>query len=459
MSKEERKEPVVTEKTPPKGKIGVVKFWTWNLRTVAIGVYSVLISYITFYCTNVLGLNAAVIGTLFMASKLIDGFTDVLAGYIVDKTNTKIGRGRPYELALIGMGICTILLFSVPTGMKNVVQYVWIVIAYVFSQSIFYTLLNAGQTPYMVRVFNDQDAYVKISSFGGMITVVGTIICGAVLPSVVENAGTDAGAWSKMIAMLIIPCVIVGLLRFVFVPELYDVDTNTEKTNFRAVFDLLKSNRYVLIITVVQIVMNTAVGLAVSTYYYTYIVGNLSIMGVISLFSIVSMATMALYPMLMKKISLKKMIQIGWGISVVGYLINFIAKDNIILLSAATILTGIGTLPMMMMTNLLIIECADYNEWEMRPRMEGTLTSISGLAGKVGSALGTFLLGIMMTASGFDGALEVQSASANLMIRVIFGIIPAVLYFILIILINAYDLEDKIEGIRAENEERRTKAD
>lgn len=57
------------------------------------------------------------------------------------------------------------------------------------------------------------------------------------------------------------------------------------------------------------------------------------------------------------------------------------------LLATGNILMGMGTLPISMMGPLLIIECADYNEWCGRPRMEGTLGSINGFANKIGSAI------------------------------------------------------------------------
>ena len=46
------------------GKVGVLKFWTWNFRTMSAGIQAVLIGYIVFYCTDVLELNAALVGNM-----------------------------------------------------------------------------------------------------------------------------------------------------------------------------------------------------------------------------------------------------------------------------------------------------------------------------------------------------------------------------------------------------------
>lgn len=62
---------------------------------IASAVVSALIAYTTFYATDVLQLNAGLVGTLLLVSKLFDGVTDLVAGFLVDRTNTKFGRARP----------------------------------------------------------------------------------------------------------------------------------------------------------------------------------------------------------------------------------------------------------------------------------------------------------------------------------------------------------------------------
>lgn len=443
------------EKGSKKEKIGIIPFWSWNLRGMSVAVQTVLISYVTFYCTDVLGLNAGIVATLLMVSKLFDGVTDILAGYLIDITHTKLGKARPYELAVIGLWFCTWLMYSVPTGMQDIAKYAWAVICYTMAQSIFNTLLGANQTAYMVRAFNKQEHYVKLSSIGGLITVLGVIIFNVIFPSLVENAGTDPNAWSRMALMLAVPLGILGMMRFIFVPEKYEVDTTSEKLTLKDVKTLLTTNKYIYIIAMVSLVYNICSGLGVSVYYYTYIVGDLSMSGIMSIFSAVAMLSMVLYPVLLKKITTKQLIQIGCIMYVISGILNFVAYDNLILLAIASIIGGIGTLPISMMSSLLIIECADFNEWNNRPRMEGTLGSVNGFANKVGAALGTFICGILLSAAGYAGNLAVQPDSALTMIRLLFGIIPAVFYAVTAVVLHFYDLDKKITEIRSGLEQRR----
>ena len=442
------------QKEKKKGKVGALKFFSWNLRGMSTAVQVVMIGYITFYCTEVLQLNAALVATLLFASKIVDAVTDLMAGYLIDRTHTKLGKGRPYELALIGLWVTTWLSFSVPTQFSTAVKCVWVVVCYILAQSIFNTLLAANQTAYMVRAFNDQDAYVTLSSLGGLITVLGVIIFNVVYPGMMANAGKDASAWSRMVLMIAAPLCIIGLMRFFFVPEKYDVDAGTDPVRFQDVLTLLKTNRFIYIIAAVSLVNNFSAGLGVSVYYYTYIVKNLGIMGIMSLFTVVSMLTLTVYPVLLKKITVRQLIQLGLLFSVAGGILNFVAKDNIILLGIASLVGGIGSLPISMMLNLLIIECADFNEWKGRQRMEGTLGAVNGFSAKLGSALGTFLCGILLSAAGYVGGAAVQTESALHMIRALFGLVPAAFFLALFLLMNLYKLDRMMPQIRKENEER-----
>ena len=110
-----------------------------------------------------------------------------------------------------------------------------------------------------------------------------------------------------------------------------------------------------------------------------------------SFFTIVAMLTMVFYPVVLKRMSIKRFCQLGCFIYMVGGIVLFFAGSDVMLLGVGNIILGIGTLPVSMISGLMIVECADFNEWEGRPRMEGTLGSVNGLAVKIGSALGTLV--------------------------------------------------------------------
>ena len=106
----------------PYGARQHMPFWfslAWSSRGVANAINVILVGYVTFYCTDLLGLNALVVGGMLVASKIIDAFTDLGIGYIIDRTHTKWGKARPYEFFIVLEWLFTILLFTVPNDMKE----------------------------------------------------------------------------------------------------------------------------------------------------------------------------------------------------------------------------------------------------------------------------------------------------------------------------------------------------
>ena len=88
-------------------------------------------SFLTIYFTSTVGLNAGIIATIFAISKVFDGISDVIVGRMVDRTKSKLGKGRSWLLRMcIPFGITTMLLFFVPQNFPEMAQYVYIFLMY-----------------------------------------------------------------------------------------------------------------------------------------------------------------------------------------------------------------------------------------------------------------------------------------------------------------------------------------
>ena len=103
-------------------------------------VYSFLSSFIMIYLTNIVGLNAGIVGTLIAVSKLFDGVTDIFFGAMIDKTKSRLGKARPWMLyAYIGCAVTLVANFAIPTNMGKFAQYAWFFIAYTLLNAVFFT--------------------------------------------------------------------------------------------------------------------------------------------------------------------------------------------------------------------------------------------------------------------------------------------------------------------------------
>lgn len=439
------------------GKVGLGTLLLWNSRSVSVSIVTLLLAFLMIYCTDTLQVPPAYVSIILVVSKLLDGVTDMFAGFIVDKTKTKWGKARPYELFIVAIWAATWLLFSTPESMSLTAKLVWIFVMYALANSICYTFLNANNTPYVVRAFKNEQI-VKLTSYGSIITMLAAVIFNMAFPALMAKVATSASGWSKLVLMFAVPLAAIGILRMLFCPEKYDVDAdvqNAEPLKVADVFKLIKSNKFILIIALMTFVFNFVCNMGVQTYYYTYIVGNMALMGISAIAQIVALPLALFFPKLIEKFSTVKLMMFGFLVSAAGYLLNFAAGGNVALLAIAAILWGAGTIPASMLSALVIIECADYNEWKGNHRMEGTMSSLVGLGAKIGAALGAGALGVLLSMVGYTGDAATMPSSAFMMIRMLFTLVPAALYILVAISLKGYTLNKDLGKIREENEKNR----
>ena len=445
------------EKKSSEERVGFGTLMLWQSRSVSITVVVLLQGFLMIYCTNTLMLPPILVSGLLVASKLIDGVTDMVAGFIVDKTKTKWGKARPYEIFIIFLWLCTWLMFSCPEGWSTTVKIIWVFAMYVLVNAICITFLNANGTPYIVRAFKDKQI-IKLTSLGSVVTMLAGLIFNITFPTLMGAMATSGAGWSRMVGMLAIPLAAIGILRMIFIKEKYDVDVvadNKEQLKIKDVLTVLKVNKYILLFAVMNLIFNFVTNMGIGQYYYTYIVGNIGLMGLTSAINIIVIPLAFIFPKLISKFSTEKLIMAGFFISAAGYLVNFFAGANVPILMVGVLLTGMGVVPASMLLGLIIIDCADYNEWKGIHRMEGTMSSITGLGSKIGAALGSASLGVLLQISGFKEKMEVMPDSAYMMIKLLMSLIPMVLYIITGLSIWSSKLSSLMPKIKEENKARR----
>lgn len=441
-------------------KIGFGGLMLWQSRAVSHSVVVLMLGYLMIYATDTLKIPAAAVSLILLASKVFDGVTDMVAGFIVDRTETKWGKARPYEIFIVGLWICTWLLFSCPESLSTTMKCVWIFIMYTLAQSVCYTFLNANETPYKVRAYNEKQV-VKLPSYGSVVTMLAAVAFNVTFPTLMGKIATSASGWSRLILMFAVPMAAIGILRMLFVKEKYDVDVTTrqgEKLKVKDILTVVKIDKYILLIALMSLIFNFVCNMGVNVYYFTYVVGNVGLMGATYIAQIVAIPLAFVFPKLISRFSTVKLMFVGFLVSALGYLINFFAGSNMVLLMVGAVFTGAGTIPVSMLISLVIIECADFNEWKGIPRMEGTMSSINNFGGKVGAALGTGALGVLLSLAGYTGSAENMSDSVVTMIRMLYSLVPMVLYVLTAFSLKLYTLDKIMSQIKADNEARRAAA-
>lgn len=441
-----------TKKENP-DKIGVAKFWGWQSRAVSLGCMTIVYGYLMIYCTNTLGLSSGLVGTLLLISKLLDGITDLLAGYVIDNTNTKLGKARPYEFAIIGVWLFTWLLFSCPTEWSYTVKAAWVFIIYTFVNSILATLLNTNQTAYVVRAFPTMNQIVKVNSYGGIVVTLGCAVVSMLFPQMMATMATSGPGWSKMVGIFALPLAVIGMFRFLLVKETVKVEEDGNgKMSFSEMVEVLKNNKYIWFSAALAILYNITLGMNASTFYFTYVVGDIGKYTMIAALSMPLLISMFIFPALMKKMPISRIIMAGALCGVAGYMLNFIAGSNMGLLLLAGALYSLAGLPVAYLSGMIILDCAEYNTLTGMRRAESTMSAFSSFGSKVGNGVGSALLGIILGAGGFissEAADVVQPDSAILTIKLLYSVIPAVMFLLICIVMYFYKLDKVLPELRA----------
>ena len=265
----------VSEKNIPYGAREKMPFWyslAWSSRGVVYAINAVYIGYIVFFCTDVLGLNAGIIGGILLGSKVIDAFTDLGFGYLIDKTNTRFGKARPYEFFVILQWLFTLLMFAAP-HMDQTLQYVWVFIMYVVVNAVCQTALGGADAVYVARAFTTDKNRIKVMSINGVVIYIGSLIFNILMPQFLSRGGTTQTGWVKLSILLGIPMIIIGMLRFLFVKEIVvdePVGTKEEKEKITLKMSLqnIGKNKCVFILAGLMFLTNIVNGMGTAQTYY-----------------------------------------------------------------------------------------------------------------------------------------------------------------------------------------------
>lgn len=439
------------EKDPNRLGLGtLLKFKSSDVAQA--GIQAIVIGFLTVYCTDTLGMNPGTVGVLLMVSKIVDAITDVFAGWLIDNTHTRFGKGRPYDLCIIGVTLCSVLLFSGNPAWSPVLKNVWIFLMYTLVFAVFTTLRGAANTPYTIRIFHNNEILIrKVASYGGIITMLGAIIVNMLFPIVMTRYATSAAGWRTTILIFAIPLTALGVIRFFTLKEDPAVDAGQEyrKVSVKEIFTMFRKNPYVWLYALIMLAFNVTTATGIGTYYFKYVIGNTALMSITSAMSILMLPVMFVFPAIMKKMgSMSRMVFWFSIIGMAGYVLTFFANTSLPLLVLGTTIGSLATMPLAYYGVLFIMRICTYNQMVGLDRMDASAGILSNFSAKVGSAMGSMITGLLLAAAGYitsDSAVVTQPDSVIMMIRFIMAGIPFIALIIVAVCVRRFEkLEMKL---------------
>lgn len=422
-------------------------------------VFTIAASLLVMFYTDVVHVNAAVIGMIIAISQVFNGVSDITAGFIIDRTRSKYGRARPWMLWMsIPYAVAAILLMTVPQ-VGQMAQGIYIFITYNLMLTVVYTMFQlpfATTLSYMTR---DQKERADTNIIRMAMSPIGNILITLVFTKILKympNGGMDSQRnWIILTAIYAFGAAAMMLFCFASTRERVQVldDFGEEKVPLKQAVPALFKNKYfiMLFLFFVAFAMYQTFSGTVTTYYCKWIIGDTTIVGNVNVacYGITIVATLILGK-IMHWTTKRNWCIIGALFVIAGSLIVLVGPTSVTVVTIGGLLRGIGMTPILGLIFTMIADAIEYGQWKTGIRTAGAIQAAATSGQKFGQGIGNALIGTIMASAGYNGALAVQSEAALATISNMFIWGVTVLGCVMIFVMLFYKLDKEYPQIMKE---------
>ena len=411
---------------------------------------------LTFFYTDYAGIDPAMVGMVMLLSRCFDGVSDVIMGFIVEKTNSKWGKSRPWILWMsVPFAVSIVLIYTVPQG-SSAMQFAYLFVTYNLCTTVCYTALNlpyGSLSAMMTRASKERDMLsitrMCLSPWGRILSV------SATLP-LVKVFGDTQMAWVEVMSIW----AVVGLVLLIFCfsrckeTVVIEARAKAAKIPVGKALKALAVNPYFWVgmtIWMMQNVIFTITG-TILPYYCKYIFADDTIYGSLYLLeTLVTIFVMAVFsPRLLRRFGKRNMSLGGVLICFIGHVIFLLNPTDFGWVVFSCVVRGIGFAPIQSVIFGFINEAEDDGQWKTRLRQEGLIFSGGSVGTKVGSGLTSALLTGLLSYAGYissSAGSVMQSQQVIDMIVSIYMWGPIFVWIVLIVVLYFYELDQKYPEI------------
>ncbi|AJR05336.1 melibiose:sodium transporter MelB [Photobacterium gaetbulicola] len=396
---------------------------------------SIIYIFLMFYYTDVAGIPAAFVGTLFLVARFVDAVTDPIMGMVVDNTRSRFGKFRPWiVIGTLVNSVFLVMVFSTHY-FEGMALYVYATVTYIL-WGITYTIMDIpywSMIPSMSKERAERERLVVwprlFASFAWMLMgTYGLYVVGFF-------GGEDKGSGFLYLSLAIVVAFIASaLITFFNVKEVIkDKKVTTEKFSLHDVKKIISENDQLKSLIGVVLSFNIAIQLVggFAIYYFTYAIGREDLFPMFALLSgVAEIAGVFLFPRLCNIINRKHMWLVACGFpmlcSVVLIFTGLFAPENGILVGVAGAALKFGGGLSNGLSTVMLADVVDYGEYKTGHRSESIIFSVQTMLVKFAGALSGFFVGIGLTMIGYVPNVE-QAAETILGLRILMIGIPTLL--------------------------------
>ncbi len=442
---------------------------------------AVLATYLNVYYTDVLKLTTVWGGAFLVVfpivSKVLDAITNVVMGYIIDRTHTTEGKARPWLLLSAPLLTITgILLFTVPSGSETV-QVIWVMVSYNLFYSLAYTIFNMSHNLMVPLSTRNTTQRGSLSVFNQIATI---MMCGIlvalVFPMVIMPViGVDKGKWITLMSVLSILALPLTMLEYYFTKERVTLESQETGENKEVPFGkqlkAIFTDKYMIIIYAYFLIytIGTCIKNISLVYFCNYVLGTyndgytqtmISVIGGIPM----GIGIFAVWP-LAKKFGKRNVTLVGFILYAIGGAICWMFPTSMTIMLIGQFIKNIGGLPCAYVFMALFADVLDHMEWKSGFRCDGIAMSIYNIIAVAMGGVCTGIFNGLLASTGYvapeivNGVTVAAEQSQAVKSVITFGFVglEVITGVILAVLLVFLSVEKDIDKKQAEIKARREK--
>ncbi|QTO55437.1 MFS transporter [Duffyella gerundensis] len=410
-------------------------------------IWSVLALYLTWFYTDVYGLDPAIVGTLFLVIRVFDAFSDPVMGAICDRTRTRWGKFRPWILWMaVPFGLGAVLMFTTPElSMNGKIIYAWV--TYLI-MSLIYTAINIPYCSVAGVITLNQKERMGCLSWRFFLNGLATLIVSSSILPLTEWLGDGNRASGFQLTMIIMggAATLMFLFCFASIKERV-VSMRANETLRKDLKDIIKNDQWILMISITFLnVFPAFIRGAVTIYYATYVMQ--ASVGFITFFMALGVACNMLGSVIAKpltdrfdKIKLFRIINVILGI--LSFALWFVDPHSLTPLLALFIVINVlhliqsGPILWAMMSDV-----DDYGDWKLGKRLTGISFAGNLFMLKMGLAVAGAIVAWILSYTGYIANKPQQNTQTLDGIIMMFSLLPMVSYFFSAWIVRYFKLND-----------------
>ncbi|MFA5649573.1 MAG: MFS transporter [Proteiniphilum sp.] len=432
--------------------------------------------YLLFFYTDVFGMEAAAVGTMFLITRVWDSFFDPVVGVLADRTESRWGKFRSYLLFLaIPFGVIGVFTFFTP-AFSSTGKIIYAYVTYSLMM-IVYSGINVPYASLLGVISPSPKDRNVLSTYRMAFAYIGSFVTLLLFMPMVNYFSGNSPAiedqqhgWFMAVIVIALACITLFLLCFAFTKERVKPIREKQAPLKDDLRDLFKNRPWwILLGAGVSALIFNSIRDGATIYYFKYYVEE-DLFGTINLLNI-SFVLSGLYLALGQAANLLGVIlaapvsnRIGKRYTYMGamaiatvlsLLFYGLDSSNILLIFILQALISICAGSIFPLLWSMYADCADYSEYKTGNRATGLIFSSSSMSQKLGWAIGTAMTGWLLAYFGFE-ANQVQSVETINGIKMFMSVLPAAGTILSVIFIYFYPLTEKgVKAITAELEKRR----